>query len=555
MDFSLRYLVRKTVRPRNNLRTNTAMWLCVLAAFSTTLPTVSGEIFTLSAPDEHISVRLRGTAFIPCWLTPSMDAEGLEVRWYRPKTFDNPVLLYRDKQIQKASQLAQYMGRTSLGLREAKSEGLKGGDVTLKLVNVTLTDEGEYVCCVGRDQGYEIAVVFLKVTVLGSPPLMSAVRTEDGSVNVSCVSQGWKPRPALLWSNGSQTLQPGGQLYSSDAHGLVSVQSWILSSSSSAPWVSCFLGLPEGDEREGRVDLHNLPALPDNQIINYSDPLQAAVIILALLLLIAASIIGVLLYRRRGSGKKSNYLPEEGMNNEEAHPLLSTDMVDIETMRQDGVDVTLDTNAAPPYLKVTPNGKAVRDNIDPCPPEEHLYILGTCGFTSGCRAYWEVKLCNNNYEDNNALEVKESWWVGVARSSVKRRGPATPSTGFWFLSSEKEKVLRLNTSPNILLPAIPRPQTLGVYLDYDKGELSFINVDDKKYIVTMATVFTGEVFPLFNPGRGDTGPMRILNIPKTDAVNVPVAKPEAYKSITETPLEQSEMETLLPDNNHSNVKT
>ncbi|KAL0970509.1 hypothetical protein UPYG_G00243030 [Umbra pygmaea] len=524
---------------------HSVMWLYILASLCVSLPNGAAEIFAVSGPDS-ISVRLRGTASIPCWLTPSMNAEGLEVRWYRPKMFDNPVLLYRENQIQVASQLAQYENRTSLGLREAKSEGLKGGDVTLKLVNVTLTDEGPYVCYVSSDQGYETVTVKLNVNVLGSPPLMSAVRTKGGSVNVSCVSHGWKPRPALLLSNGRQTLQPGGQLYSSDAQGLVSVQSWILSSPSSAPWVSCSLGLPEGDRWEGRVDLHNL-ATDDS-----SDQFQTAVIILALLLLIAAVVIGVLLYRMRG--KKSNYSFKEGVNNEEAHPLLSTDKVDIETMRQVGVDVTLDSKAAPANLRVTPNGKVLRDNIDhTCPPDEHSYMLGTRGFTSGCRAYWEVKLWSTNVK-NNVNDVKESWWVGVVSSSVKGQGPATSSTGFWFLSSDKEKVLRLNTSPNILLPAIPRPKTLGVYLDYDKGELSFINVEDNKYIVTMETVFTGEVFPLFNPGRGDTAPMTILNIPKTDAVEVPVSKPEASNSTTETPLEQSEMETLLPDNNHSKVE-
>ncbi|KAK6323026.1 hypothetical protein J4Q44_G00053650 [Coregonus suidteri] len=315
---------------------NTVMRLCILAALCASLSTATTEMFTFSVPKDPVSVRLGHVATMPCSLTPSMNAEGLEVRWYRPKHFDNPVLLYRERQIQEALQQAQYVGRASLGLREVTSDGLKGGDVTLKLVNVTLRDQGEYVCYVSSDQGYESASVFLNVTVVGTPPLLSAVRRDADSVNVSCVSHGWKPRPSLQWSDGRQTLKPERLDYSSGAQGLVSAHSWILSSPSSAPWVSCSLVLSEGEEWEGRVDLRNLAAVPET-----SSGLQTAVIILALLLVLFVVFIGVL-YKKRGR---------------ESTPVPKGDIVDIETMRQAGVNVTLDPNTAPPYLTVSPNDR------------------------------------------------------------------------------------------------------------------------------------------------------------------------------------------------------
>jgi tripartite motif-containing protein 39 len=202
------------------------------------------------------------------------------------------------------------------------------------------------------------------------------------------------------------------------------------------------------------------------------------------------------------------------------------------------VDITLDLKTAPSYLTVGSTGKIVRDSkANPCPPGEHAYILGTCGFTSGSHAYWEVRL------DKEMVGVKESWWVGLASGSVKRQGdvPATPSNGFWFLSSYKEKGLRLNMAPDILLPADPRPQILGVYFDYDQGVLSFINVKDNKLIVTVRAMFIGELFPLFNPGQGDTAPMTIL-----DASH--------YKT---KPVEESASETdaLLASNQSRNHQT
>uniref|UniRef100_A0A673WRT4 Butyrophilin subfamily 1 member A1-like n=2 Tax=Salmo trutta TaxID=8032 RepID=A0A673WRT4_SALTR len=520
----------------------TVMWLCILAAWCVSLSTATSDIFTCSVPEDPVSARFGHVATMPCWLTPSMNAEDLEVRWYRPKDFDNPVLLYRERKIHEASQQSQFEGRTSLGLREVTSEGLKGGDVTLKLVNVTLRDQGEYVCYVSSNQGYEIASVFLNITVMGSPPLLSAVRTDADSVNVSCVSHGWKPRPRLQWSDGRKTLKPEKLDYSSGANGLVSAHSWVLSSPSSAPWVSCSLVLSEGEELEGRVDLRNLAAVPET-----SSGLQTAVIILALLLLLSVVFIGVL-YKKRGN--KSTRVPEGGTVDIETMR-QAEDLVDIETMRQAGVDVTLDLKTAHPYLTVVSTGKIVRDSEENvCPPGERAYILGTHGFTSGNSAYWEVRL------DQDNVGIKESWWVGLASGSVKRQGdvPATPSNGFWFLSSDKEKGLRLNINPNIILPANPRPQTLGVYLDYDKGVLSFINVKDNKLIVTVRAMFIEEVFPLFNPGKGDKAPMTILDVShyKTDTVKVSVSEGE---SNVPPPAEEAETDALLASNQSRNHQT
>uniref|UniRef100_A0A673WRY2 Butyrophilin subfamily 1 member A1-like n=1 Tax=Salmo trutta TaxID=8032 RepID=A0A673WRY2_SALTR len=377
---------------------------------------------------------------------------------------------------------------------------------------------------------------------MGSPPLLSAVRTDADSVNVSCVSHGWKPRPRLQWSDGRQTLKPEKLDYSSGAHGLVSAHSWVLSSPSNAPWVSCSLVLSEGEELEGRVDLRNLAAVPET-----SSGLQTAVIILSLLLLLSVVFNGVL-YKKRGN--KSTRVPEGGTVDIETMR-QAEDLVDIETMRQAGVDVTLDLKTAHPYLTVVSTGKIVRDSEENvCPPGERAYILGTHGFTSGNSAYWEVRL------DQDNVGIKESWWVGLASGSVKRQGdvPATPSNGFWFLSSDKEKGLRLNINPNIILPANPRPQTLGVYLDYDKGVLSFINVKDNKLIVTVRAMFIEEVFPLFNPGKGDKAPMTILDVShyKTDTVKVSVSEGE---SNVPPPAEEAETDALLASNQSRNHQT
>lgn len=111
-----------------------------------------------------VTVRRSHTTTLPCWLSPTQSAEGLEVRWYHPDRFDSPVMLYREKKFQSASQEASYAGRVSFGLQDAASGGLGAGDVSLKLLNATLEDAGDYTCYVSSDQGYDRASVSLIVT-------------------------------------------------------------------------------------------------------------------------------------------------------------------------------------------------------------------------------------------------------------------------------------------------------------------------------------------------------------------------------------------------------
>lgn len=99
---------------------------------------------------------------LPCWLSPQQNAEELEVRWYRTNRFDSPVMHYQSKKFKYEE--AAYVDRVSFGLKDAASGGLKSGDVSLKLLNVTTADAEEYVCYVSSSQGYDSAPVNLLVT-------------------------------------------------------------------------------------------------------------------------------------------------------------------------------------------------------------------------------------------------------------------------------------------------------------------------------------------------------------------------------------------------------
>ncbi|XP_036407728.1 butyrophilin subfamily 1 member A1-like [Megalops cyprinoides] len=357
------------------------MWLCVL--LTACIPLIS--VATVWVP-------LGSAVTLPCWLTPPVSAEPLEVRWYQPQRFQSPVLLYREQQIQEALQDPQYKGRVSLGSLGPEAGGLKGGDVSLRLENVTMADASEFVCYVSSDRQREQGSVHLVVTVMGTPPVLTVHLVDGGIANVSCVSSGWHPQPNLVWldSQGGSGLTSNDVLYSHDGQGLVSVFSWILTSASASEWLSCTVSLPKGEERECRVALLTTSSLPIPVSDNQSGSWKAAFITILILLL---TVIGVIITRlfikkRRRGREQFTVLPKS-----EQQPLLPKEV----QCHIPAVDITLDHDTAHTHLRLSPDGKRVRDGLEPAkelvngPIERfthHCCVLGSEGFTSGT-AYWE----------------------------------------------------------------------------------------------------------------------------------------------------------------------
>uniref|UniRef100_A0A8C6U3Z2 Uncharacterized protein n=1 Tax=Neogobius melanostomus TaxID=47308 RepID=A0A8C6U3Z2_9GOBI len=297
-------------------------------------------LFTLS----NVTVQGKHTVVLPCWLSPTQSAEAMEVNWFYQDQFDAPVMLYKDKTLNSVSQPASYTGRVSFGQKEASSGGLTDGDVSLKLVNVTLADAGKYTCYVSSEKHHDKASLNLILFIFST-------------ANVQLVNS-------------------------------------------------------------------------DNKFITI----------------------------------KNNIL---------------------------------------------------RDNVD-FPAGDKVTCLtavtGTPGFSSG-KHYWEVSLVINGAA---AVPPKQSWWIGVTNKSVipkDYKHSSIADNGFWFLSSSPDNagVLQFSSNPPTCFYVSALPRKIGVFLDYDGGTLQFYNAENRRRLGFFPTKFSGEVFPLFNPGTGDRAPMEIIS--------------------------------------------
>ncbi|XP_044837970.1 erythroid membrane-associated protein-like, partial [Mauremys mutica] len=177
------------------------------------------------------------------------------------------------------------------------------------------------------------------------------------------------------------------------------------------------------------------------------------------------------------------------------------------------VDVTLDPDTAHPKLVLSEDRKRVRlgDTRQDLPdnPERFdysVFVLGAEGFTDG-RRYWEVEVGD-----------KTGWTLGVCRETVSRKGKVklSPRKGHWavWLRDGGYKAL---TSPSTPLPMSVRPSRVGIFLDYEAGEVSFYNVNDRSHLFTFTGTFSGKLRPYFSPGLNAGGtnaaPLIICPVP------------------------------------------
>ncbi|XP_004606291.2 tripartite motif-containing protein 75-like [Sorex araneus] len=153
------------------------------------------------------------------------------------------------------------------------------------------------------------------------------------------------------------------------------------------------------------------------------------------------------------------------------------------------VDLTLDPETAHPSLIVSKDRKSVSttslpqflDNSQTFPP--YPAVLSCEGFDGG-RHFWQVEVTGEG-----------EWSLGVCKKSFYRNSMILPSAenGCWaFLQSAKYTEQNMNgTNPGM---------QIGVFLDYELGELSVYNLNNKLYLCKVTDKFTEKLIPYFAIG-------------------------------------------------------
>uniref|UniRef100_A0A8C4LD88 Butyrophilin subfamily 1 member A1 n=1 Tax=Equus asinus TaxID=9793 RepID=A0A8C4LD88_EQUAS len=447
--------------------------------------------FAVIGPPEPILAMVGEDVDLSCHVSPKMSAESMELLWVRPN-------------------LREVVYETSI-LRDGITEGTS----TLRIYNVRPSDTGNYLCYFQGDNFYEKAMVELEVAELGSDPHIEMKGYEGGGIHLECMSTGWYPQPQVQWRDAKGEVMPAvAAPLVEDGDGLYAVTASVIVKGSSGEGVSCLIRNPLLNQEkttgisiagqypaEPQVYCAELWPLKEGGCVILSQPWIAAFAgtLPVLLLLLAGAVY--FLWRQKKE--------KEALSQEKEALFQKTKALFQEKERK--TDVILDPDTANHILLISEDRKILKlaDSEQNLPDNPKRFntrnsVLGCKSFMSG-RHFWEVD-----------VGVRKGWYVGVCRENVERKKQVSmaPKNGFWIIGLSDMNEYQALTDPLTKLAILNPPQRVGIFLDYETGEVSFYNAKDGSHIYTFPhTSFSGPLYPIFRLIGWDDTPLTIFPAP------------------------------------------
>ncbi|XP_045651523.1 butyrophilin subfamily 1 member A1-like isoform X1 [Ursus americanus] len=471
----------------------------------------SAEEFVVIGPSDPIVAMLGGDITLPCRVSPAMNVENMELRWFRSK-FSEAVFIYQNQQEQREEQLAQYTGRTSL-----VKDFLIQGEAAVRIHNVQAFDNGLYTCFFRKGSFYEEASLELRVAGVGSGPQVHIQGPEEDGVRVVCMASGWFPKPQVQWrALSGEKFLTFSETHAQDPEGLFSVEAALVVRDSSSGNVTCSVLNPILGQKKGMAIFIPEPFFPQ------TSPWKPA--FLVILTVLTLLLLGAAFYIKREHTTKCREMQEwEKLHREKEEDQqtkkealkgrdeLQADLdwrksvylaawrkarlyADWRKEKFQAMSVTLDPESAHPRLAVYDENTSVTwKDMTEGMEEETCSVLGHDGITSGC-CYWEVEIRNGG---------KSDWVLGVCRGDVERKGwyVELPKKGFWVVGKYDDKFCAL-LETEVSLGKVPH--RVGVFLDLKEGDVSFYNMADGSHMFSFSLASSsGTLFPYFRLKPGD----------------------------------------------------
>ncbi|XP_006877682.1 PREDICTED: butyrophilin subfamily 1 member A1-like [Chrysochloris asiatica] len=492
--------------------------LCFLIPLS-----VSTEKFQVIGPKDPIVAVLGGAITLPCSLFPAMNAENMELRWSR-SIFPEAVFIYENQQEQKEEQMPQYKGRTSL-----VRDFLTQGKAAVLINKVRVSDDGSYICFFKNGDFYEEAILEVKVAGVGSDPQVHIEGPEEDGIRMVCTASGWYPKPQVQWKDPSRKkFQAVSEAHAQDAEGLFSVEATLVVRDSSVRNVTCSIFNPVLGQEKVKMIFIPEPFFPQA----FSPWMPVFVVSLTILMILSLG-LGYFLKKEHSAKvlvQKDWKILEQTKEEEEKEWKLAMKEADefqreldwrkaiyhtvslavcslsawrkaqlYADWRKEHFQIwsaTLDPHSAHRNLDLSQENMSVtwKNNCEVL--DNRCSVLGTKGIMSG-QYYWEIKVSD---------EYNSEWAVGVCREDVRRNGwfRQCPEIGFWVVEYVYNcyyayTTLYTRTTTAYTYRCLKKDSRhIGVFLDYDGGDVSFYNMTDGSHILSFSQIsFSGTLFPYF----------------------------------------------------------